>query len=84
MPASKPHRDPLDAELVGLDLQKRHPPGLYKVLVYPLALRSGFSLPTGEGALIELEGCNNGLHQAAVGKQSHHRNHQPLRGLCMR
>ena len=40
--------------------------------MYPFALQTGFPLPAGDGALIELEGGNDGLQWAAVGKQRHH------------
>lgn len=44
--------DRLDPELVGLHLQKRHPPCLYEMLVYSPALEAGLPLPTGDGALV--------------------------------
>jgi hypothetical protein len=48
------------------------------VLVYPLALQSGFSLPAGEGALIYPKGSNDSLQWASVGQQRYHCNYQPL------
>ena len=46
--------------------------------MYPPALQAGFLLPAGDGALIEIEGGADGLHQTAVSKQRHHREYQPL------
>src|SRR5215217_6215363 len=86
-PASDLHRggqpvdpaDRLDPDLVGLHLQKHHLLGLDEVLMYPPALQAGFLLPAGDGALIEVEGGDDGLHRTAVSKQRHHREYQPLR-----
>jgi hypothetical protein len=47
--------------------------------VEPFALQTGLPLPAGDGALIEIEGGDDGLHRAAVGKQRHDCEHQPLR-----
>src|SRR5215208_3894400 len=49
------------------------------MLVDPPALRAGFLLPAGDGALIEVEGDDNSLHRTAVGKQRHDCEHQPPR-----
>src|SRR5215208_636025 len=49
------------------------------MLVDPPALRAGFLLPAGDGALIEVEGDDNSLHRTAVGKQRHNCEHQPPR-----
>src|SRR5215212_5585023 len=49
------------------------------MLVDPPALRAGFSLPAGDGALIHIEGDDNSLHRTAVGKQRHDCEHQPPR-----
>src|SRR5215210_470624 len=49
------------------------------MLVHPPALGAGFSLPASDGAFVEIEGCDNSLQWATVGKQRHDYNHQPLR-----
>ena len=45
----------------------------------PFALQTGLPLPAGDSALIEIEGGDDGLHRAAVGKQRRDCEHHPLR-----
>src|SRR5918992_4996864 len=52
-------------------------------------LRTGLSLPAGDGAFIQIESGHNSLHRAAIGQQRQYRNHQPPwlvypveRGVC--
>jgi hypothetical protein len=47
--------------------------------VDPSALRAGFLLPAGDGALIHIEGHHDSLHRTALGKQRHDCEHQPPR-----
>src|SRR5215210_3310409 len=49
------------------------------MLVDSPALRTGLSLPAGDGAFIQIESGHNSLHRAAIGQQCQYRNHQPPR-----
>jgi hypothetical protein len=61
---------------------REHPSGLHKMLVEAPALVPAFTLPAGDGALVQREGRDDGLNRAAIRHPGYDGDHQLVRLVC--